>query len=95
MGEKDLPDLKCHFSGDYDESPWWKIKFDQEYSVKSVKMFNMQNGAQSSNIANSIIYVGKTVCAQVGPVLPQNDFVKFICEEAGTGPVNVFEQGRP
>ena len=62
-----MPDLNCHFSGDYDQAPWWKINFDQEYSVKSVKIFNMQNGAESSNIANSIIYVGETVCAQVGP----------------------------
>ena len=35
------PDLKCHFSGDYSENPWWKINFDQPYAVKTVKIFNL------------------------------------------------------
>ena len=95
IGERQEPDLKCHFSADYNEAPWWKINFKEEYAVKSVKVFNLKNGASSSNIADSTIYVGETICAQVAPVLPENDFVKFTCEEAGTGPINVFEANRP
>lgn len=50
----------------------------------------MKNGAKSSNIENSIIYVGKVseegveteqICAKVGPNLPQNQWITFTCED--------------
>lgn len=56
----------------------------------------MKNGAKSSNLENSIIYVGKDggseiKCAQVGPNMPQNQWVTFTCEdETATAQQNVF-----
>ena len=50
----------------------------------------------SSNIEGSTILVGDKICAQVGPALPKNDYIKFICEDVGLGSRNIFEdQGEP
>ena len=34
------PDMACHFSGNYESNPSWRMNFDQQYYVKSVKIFN-------------------------------------------------------
>ena len=87
-----LPALQCHFSGDYEEAPWWRLDFDQEYQVKSVKLFNINNGAQTGNLGSSKIYIGDKLCAIATAELPVNEYVKFECEDENYRAKNVFGQ---
>ena len=71
--------MACHFSGDYESNPTWKMKFDKKHYVKSVRFFNAQNGLNTSNIQGGQIFVDDKFCAKIGPKLPFNDFVSFEC----------------
>ena len=53
--------------------------FDKSYSVKSVKLFNIRNGALKSNLEDSIIYVGDVECAKMGSQLPENQYITVEC----------------
>ena len=69
--QETIPDLRCHFSGsDQIELPWIKFEFDQVYFVKSIKIFNMKNGFEKSNLEGSKIYVGENLCATAPFELP-------------------------
>jgi hypothetical protein len=69
------------------------MKFDKEYAVKSIKIFNIKNGAVSSNFEGASIYIGDTICSRVGPLLPENDFVSVNCQDPDSGPRNIFADG--
>jgi hypothetical protein len=96
VGERKPPNLNCHFSGDYQKNPSWTMNFDKEYAVKSIKIFNMKNGAVSSNFEGASIYIGDTICSRVGLQLPENDYVTMVCQDPDSGPRNIFEDaGKP
>ena len=86
----ETPKLKCHFSTDYASKPWWQMKLDQEFMVRSVKVFNLQNGAQSSNLEGATIFVGDTICGKLGTELPVNKFITVICQDSNSIS-NVFD----
>lgn len=63
--EDEIPELKCHFSGEMkDDSklPWIKFNLEKEYYVKSIKIFNIRNGINTSGLEGSSFYVGETFC---------------------------------
>ena len=66
----EVPNLECHLSGDNSSNPWWQMELDQEYSVTAVKLFNLKNGAQNSNLEGAEIFVGNKICGKIGPLLP-------------------------
>jgi hypothetical protein len=96
------PSMKCHFAGqtvngDGSKETFVTINLESAVLVKSVKMFNINNGAISSNLNNSIIYVGDSSnpgsersCAKVAPNIPVNKFVSFVCEKDVSKAKNVF-----
>ena len=86
----EIPKLKCHFSSDNNSKPWWQIKLYHQYMVTSVKVFNLQNGAQSSNLEGATIFVGDVICGKVGPELPVNKFITVICQDSNSI-LNVFD----
>lgn len=71
--------MACHFSGDYESNPTWKMKFDKKHFVKSVRFFNAQNGLNSSNLQEGQIFIDDKFCARIGPKLPYNDYLSFDC----------------
>ena len=65
--------MACHFSGDYESNPTWKMKFDKKHYVKSVRFFNAQNGLNTSNIQGGQIFVDdKNTVAQMVTVDEDN-----------------------
>ena len=50
--------------------PWIKFEFDQVYFVKSIKIFNMKNGFEKSNLEGSKFFVGENLCATAPLELP-------------------------
>ena len=91
-GDERPKNFKCHFSGDYNRNPWWQMKLDQQYSVKTVKFFNLKNGAQSSNLEGATVFVGDTVCGKIGPMLPENMFITVVCKDLDAEPVSIFDK---
>ena len=50
----------------------------------------MKNGFESSNLEGSQIWVGDSMCAQLGPKLPENEFLTVQCKDQAEE--NVFAQ---
>ena len=46
-----------------------------------MRLFNINNGAQTGNLGSSKIYVGDKLCARATDELPVNEYVKFECED--------------
>ena len=76
-GQNSIPDLRCHFSGG--ESPWIKFIFDKPYFIKSIKLFNMKNGFEKSNLEGAKFFVGEKLCAIAPLQLPENSFIEIEC----------------
>lgn len=100
---QNAPNLQCHFAGSLDSSKSW-IKLhleesDQDRFIRKVKLFNIKNGAKSSNLENAKIYVGddsgnEIMCAKVGSNLPVNQFITFMCEDENAQPRNAFGESQ-
>ena len=82
--------MQCHFSGDFENNPWWQMNFEEPRKVKSIKLFNFQNGANSSNLEGASIYVGETLCARIGDTLPMNQYIVMDCQDIEAPPLNRF-----
>ena len=73
------PQMQCNYSTSLSSPPTWTMNFDKEYSVKSVKLFNIRNGALKSNLEDSTIYVGNVECAKMGSTIPENQYIVVEC----------------
>ena len=68
-----IPDFRCHFSGELTDDtnlPWIKFNLERDYFVRSLKIFNIQNGHEKSNLEGARFYVGETLCAVAPLELP-------------------------
>jgi len=77
-----IPDLRCHFAGELTDDtslPWIKFNLERDYYVRSLKIFNMKNGYQKSNLEGARFYVGETLCAVAPLELPENTFIEIVC----------------
>ena len=77
-----VPDLRCHFAGELTNDsnlPWIKFNLGRDYYVKSIKIFNLKNGFENSNLEGAKIYVGDILCATAPLVLPYYEFFEIIC----------------
>ena len=68
------------------------MDFDQEYIVKSIKLFVIQNGNLKSGLEDATVYVGDNLCAKIGKEIPVNDYIELKCQDITAKPANVFNQ---
>ena len=66
------------------------MNFKEPRKVKSIKLFNFQNGANSRNLEGASIYVGETLCARIGDTLPMNQYIVIDCQDIQAPPLNRF-----
>ena len=87
--EESVPDLRCHFAGELTDDnnlPWIKFNLERDYYVKSIKVFNLKNGYEKSNLEGARFYVGETFCATAPLELPENEFVIIECTDPDAKP---------
>lgn len=89
--------MDCHFAGEYsdtDNYPFVKIKLDKKYVIKKLTVFNADNGADSSLLESSTIFVGDQKCATMSDRLIRNEYLNFTCQDINRPQVNVFDESQ-